>query len=126
MKPRKTTRFVRGDIVWLNCDPSVGAEPKKIRTCIVVSNNVANQYGQAVTVIPTQGFTEERAKRAYMVDLRAPRSDLTEPRVANASMVMTYDRSRITSLAGRITNEALARVDAALRVHLDLDVQHDE
>jgi mRNA interferase MazF len=121
MKARRATRFVRGDLVWLNCDPSVGAEPRKTRTCIVVSNNSANQYGQAITVVPTQGFTEERAGRAYMVDLRAPRSDLKELRVANASMVMTYDRSRISSLAGRITKETLARVDVALRLHLALD-----
>jgi mRNA interferase MazF len=122
VKPRKATRFLRGDVVWLNCDPSVGSELRKVRTCIVVSNNSANQYGQAITVVPTQGFTEERAARAYMVDLRAPRSNLKEARVANASMVMTYDRSRIASIAGRISKDTLARVDNALRVHLDLEI----
>jgi mRNA interferase MazF len=121
LKPRKLTRFVRGDIVWLNCDPSVGAEPRKVRTCVVVSNNAANQFGQAVTVVPTQAFTEERAGRAYMVDLREPRSDLKDARVANASMVMTYDRSRIASLSGRVSRDALARIDVALRMHLALD-----
>lgn len=120
VKPQQAIRFARGDIVWLNCDPSVGVEPRKTRTCIVVSNNIANQFGQAVTVIPTQAFTEERAARAYMVDLRAPRSDLKERRVANASMVMTYDRSRVASIAGRISKGTLTRVDAALRLHLDL------
>ena len=120
MRAHKTIRFARGDLVWLNCDPSIGVEPRKTRTCVVVSNNVANQFGQAVTVIPTQAFTEERAARAYMVDLRAPRSDLKERRVANASMVMTYDRARVASIAGRVSKETLARVDAALRLHLDL------
>lgn len=120
MNAPKTTRFSRGDLVWLNCDPSVGAEPRKTRTCVVVSNNIANQYGQAITVIPTQAFTKERAARAYMVDLRAPRSDLKQQRVANASMVMTYDRSRVASIAGRVSKETLARVDAALRLHLNL------
>lgn len=120
MRAQKTIRFARGDLVWLNCDPSIGVEPRKTRTCVVVSNNVANQFGQAVTVIPTQAFTEERAARAYMVDLRAPRSDLKERRVANASMVMTYDRARVASIAGRVSKETLARVDAALRLHLDL------
>jgi mRNA interferase MazF len=120
MKARSLARVVRGDIVWLNCDPSVGAERRKVRTCLVVSNNSANQYGQTVTVIPTQAFTEERAARAYMVDIRAPRSDLREARVANASMVMTYDRSRIASIAGRLKRETLTHVDAALRLHLAL------
>jgi mRNA interferase MazF len=113
-------RFVRGDIVWINCDPSVGAEPRKVRTCVVVSNDVANQYGQTVTVIPTQSYSAARAERAYMVDLRTPRSDLNQGRVANASMVMTYDRLRVSSLAGRVTAETLQRIDSALGIHLAL------
>jgi mRNA interferase MazF len=110
----------RGDVLWICCDPSVGAEPKKTRTCVVVSNDVANQFGQAVTVVPTQAYTAERAARAYMTDLRAPRSTLREERVANASMVMTYDRSRVVRRAGRLTREALADLDRALSLHLGL------
>ncbi len=122
-RPRGEPRDVecrRGDIVWLNCDPSIGVEPKKLRTCVVVSNDVANRYGQAVSVVPTQAYSPERAKRAYMVDLRAPRSSLQEGRVANASMVMTYDRARIVSRAGRIAADTFAKLDRALGVHLGL------
>src|SRR5678815_5185645 len=86
---REPTAYKRGDVVWLRCDPSVGVEPRKLRTCVVVSNDIANHYGQAVTVVPTQAYTAERARRAYMVDLRTPNSDLREERVANASMIMT-------------------------------------
>ncbi len=110
----------RGDIIWLDCDPSVGAEPKKTRTCVVVSNDIANRFGQTVTVVPTQAYSAERAARAYMVDLRSPRSNLEAPRVGNASMVMTYDRSRIVRRAGRASREALAALDAALLLHLGL------
>lgn len=110
----------RGDILWINCDPSVGAEPKKVRTCVVVSNDIANQYGQALTVVPTQEWTAERAARVYMADLRSPRSTLKEQRVANASMVMTYDRARVVSRAGMLTLETLRVLDQALAVHLGL------
>jgi mRNA interferase MazF len=110
----------RGDVLWINCDPSVGVEPRKTRTCVVVSNDVANEFGAAVTVVPTQAFSAERAARAYMVDLRKPRSTLAEPRVANASMIMTYDRARILSREGRLHREALTALDRALGVHLGL------
>jgi mRNA interferase MazF len=115
------TRFHRGDIVWVQCDPSVGVEPQKIRTCVIVSNDIANQYGQAVTVVPTQVYTAVRAKRAYMVDLRKPRSNLKEARVANASMIMTYDQQRIIKHAGRISAETQEALDVALGLHLGLD-----
>jgi mRNA interferase MazF len=112
--------IVRGDVLWICCDPSVGAEPRKTRTCVVVSNDVANRFGQAITVVPTQAYSAERAGRAYMTDLRHPRSTLTEDRVANASMVMTYDRARVTKRAGRITPETLEDIDHALAIHLAL------
>jgi mRNA-degrading endonuclease toxin of MazEF toxin-antitoxin module len=85
-----------------------------------VSNDVANRYAQAITVVPTQEFSSERAARAYMADLRRPRSTLEASRVANASMVMTYDRARVASKAGRVTADTLRRIDQALSVHLGL------
>ena len=112
--------IVRGDILWICCDPSVGAEPRKTRTCVVVSNNIANRFGQAITVVPTQAYSAERAERAYMADLRQPRSTLREARVANASMVMTYDRARVARRAGKAAPEALDDIDRALAMHLAL------
>jgi mRNA-degrading endonuclease toxin of MazEF toxin-antitoxin module len=85
-----------------------------------VSNDVANEFGTAVTVVPTQEFTAERAARSYMVDLRKPRSTLDDRRVANASMIMTYDRIRVVSRAGRIHGDALRALDRALSTHLGL------
>jgi mRNA interferase MazF len=110
----------RGDVVWVNCEPSIGVEPRKTRTCVVVSNDLANRYGAAVTVVPTQEYTPDRAARAYVVDLRAPRSNGAEARVANASMVMTYDRSRVAAKAGRVSAEALRDLDRALALHLGI------
>jgi mRNA interferase MazF len=110
----------RGDIVWVNCDPSIGVELKKTRTCVVVSNDVANRFGAAVTVVPTQEWTPERASRLYMVDLRPPRSEMVAERVANASMVMTYDRRRIVGAEGSVSKEALDALDEALALHLGL------
>jgi len=110
----------RGDLLWINCEPSVGVEPRKTRTCVVVSNDIANRFGQAITVVPTQRYTAERSRRAFIVDLRTPRASLREARVANASMPMTYDRKRVVSRAGRISRDAERALDAALGVHLGL------
>jgi mRNA interferase MazF len=118
---RERTDYKRGDVLWIQCDPSVGVEPRKVRTCVVVSNDIANRHGQALTVVPTQAYTTERVQRAYMVDLRKPRSDLREDRVANASMIMTYDRDRVVKRAGRISAEAQAALDHALGLHLALE-----
>lgn len=121
MKASEITEYRRGDVLWVQCEPSVGVEPRKLRTCVVVSNDIANQFGQAVTVVPTQTYSQERAARAFMVDLRKPRSTLDKPRVANASMIMTYDRRRIVKRAGRVSTDTRKAIDAALCMHLGLN-----
>jgi mRNA-degrading endonuclease toxin of MazEF toxin-antitoxin module len=87
---------------------------------VVVSNDIANRYGSTITVVPTQAFTVERSARAYMADLRRPRSNLDEARVANASMIMTYDRGRVVSRAGRVSADALKAIERALAIHLGM------
>jgi hypothetical protein len=52
MKTREPVEFRRGDILWIQCDPSVGVLPRKTRTCVVVSNDVAHRYEPAVKIAP--------------------------------------------------------------------------
>jgi mRNA-degrading endonuclease toxin of MazEF toxin-antitoxin module len=85
-----------------------------------VSNDEANRFWAAVTVIPTVEWSGARAKRAFLVDLGGERSNLRDRRLANASMIMTYDRNRIIGRAGRVTREAIGLIDAALKLHLAL------
>jgi mRNA interferase MazF len=42
----------RFEIWWVNLDPTIGREVKKIRPCLIVSPNEVNQYLNTVTVIP--------------------------------------------------------------------------
>lgn len=42
----------RGEIWWINFDPSVGQEIKKKRPAIILSNNVSNKYLERYQVIP--------------------------------------------------------------------------
>jgi mRNA interferase MazF len=122
MRTRDRLEVRRGDVIWVSCDPSVGVGPRKTRTCVVVSNDLANRFGGTITVVPTQAYAPERAARAYVVDLRTPRSTLQAARVANASMIMTYDRARVVRRAGRVSAEALRSLDRALAVHLGLSL----
>jgi mRNA interferase MazF len=42
----------RGDLYWVNLDPTVGSEIKKTRPCVVISPDAANQAGPLVIVAP--------------------------------------------------------------------------
>jgi len=49
-------------------------------------------------------------------------STLEQPRVANASMVMTYDRNRVVRRAGQVSAETQHALDRAPAVHLGLHI----
>ena len=42
----------RGEIYWVNMDPTVGSEINKTRPAFIVSNNIANQYSKRVILAP--------------------------------------------------------------------------
>ena len=42
----------RGEIYWINLDPTIGSEIKKVRPCVIISPDAANQSGPLVIVAP--------------------------------------------------------------------------
>jgi mRNA-degrading endonuclease toxin of MazEF toxin-antitoxin module len=58
----------RGDILWISCDPSLGVEPRKTRTCVVVSNDVANRFARPSP--SSRHALRPSARAACMVDLQ--------------------------------------------------------
>ncbi|MDJ0845924.1 type II toxin-antitoxin system PemK/MazF family toxin [Crocosphaera sp.] len=50
MRKNKLT-YRRGEIRWVRLDPTVGAEAKKTRACLIVQNDIMNQYGLIKIVI---------------------------------------------------------------------------
>jgi len=58
----------RGDVFWVNFDPTVGAETKKTRPALVVSNDINNTYSPIVSISPiTSNVT-----RVYSFEVEIP------------------------------------------------------
>ena len=45
-------KIKRGEVWWVNFDPSISGEIKKIRPALVVSNDYANEYSNRAQVVP--------------------------------------------------------------------------
>ncbi|UNU24165.1 type II toxin-antitoxin system PemK/MazF family toxin [Microcoleus vaginatus] len=110
----------RGDIYYANLSPTVGSEIDKRRPVLVVSNDANNRAANTVTILPiTSNVT-----RVYPFEvlLNPEDSGLSKPSKVQAQQVRTISKQRISSDAvGSLSEEIMQLVNAALKLHLDVD-----
>jgi len=105
----------RGEVWWVNFEPSVGGEIRKKRPAIIVSNDASNRYLNRVQVVPLSSQTEKVFPSEAKVTLRGRTSK------AMADQVATVSKARLISRSGRISRSDLRLVERALRIQLGLD-----
>ncbi len=113
----------RGEIRLVDLEPVRGSEASNRRPAIVVSNDWANsaaaQHGRGVvTVVPVTS----NVARIFPFQVLLP-ADLAGLRVdskAQAEQVRSVSVERLGPALGRLPGAIIAKVDDALRVHLDL------
>lgn len=113
----------RGDVVWVEFDPTRGSEAGKRRPAVVVSNDGANRTAEslgrgAVTVVPVTSNTEH----VYDFQVLLPARSCGLPRAAKAQaeQVRSIAVERISTVAGHLPPSLAGELDRALRLHLSL------
>jgi mRNA interferase MazF len=56
----------RGEVYWVRLGPSVGSEIKKMRPCLVVSNDIINEMSDVIIVAPASS----RVKKVYSCEVK--------------------------------------------------------
>lgn len=107
-------RIERGEIWWINLDPTRGAEIRKQRPCVVVSANAINRWRATPVVVPLSASAEDAPPVVVAVPSAGPDS------VAVVDQVRAVDRTRFVSKDGRLTPADLAALEAALKRVLEL------
>ena len=110
----------RGEIYYANLSPAVGSEMDKRRPILIVSNDANNRAANTVTILPITS----NVIRIYPFEvlLNPEDSGLSKPSKVQAQQVRTISQQRINSdVVGSITEEIMQLVDAAIKLHLDLD-----
>jgi mRNA interferase MazF len=104
----------RGEVWWINFDPSVGGEIKKERPAVIVSNNAANRNLNRVQVVPITSNVSRIYPSEAMVTLQGRQGK------AMADQLTTVSKQRMSKKAGEITSEEMTAVELAIRVQLGL------
>ena len=113
----------RGDVWLADLEPVRGSEANKVRPVVVVSNDGANArtttLGRGVvTVVPVTSNTS--IIRSFHVLLPAEDTGLPADSKAQAEQVRSLDVTRLIRRVGHLPRRLVERLDAALRLHLDL------
>ena len=110
----------RGEVYWVNLDPAVGAEIRKRRPALVVSNDISNLHSLTVTVAP---LTSAGTDRAYPFQVKLPPGTCghKETTKVKVEQIRTVDKTRLVGQSlGSLSEDLMLKVDAALRLHLAL------
>lgn len=104
----------RGEVWWVELDPTRGSEIRKTRPCIILSVDQVNRARKTVTVVPLSS-----APRAYP-PISTPVSMNGQPSIAKCDQMRAVDKSRFKSRMTTLTPEHLASVEDAVREILGL------
>lgn len=104
----------RGEVWWVEFDPSVGSEIRKTRPAVVVSNDAANRHLARVVVIPLTSNTGRQYPGEALVTVAGQTSK------AMSDQIMAADKSRLKSRLGVLSKADMQAVEDAMKVQLGL------
>ena len=104
----------RGEVWWVNFDPSIGGEIRKKRPAIIVSNDAANKYLNRIQVVPVTSKTEHLYPGEAYVTVAGKKGK------AMADQVATVSKLRLSKRIGALSTTDLKKVGEAIKVQLDL------
>ncbi|RYG48193.1 type II toxin-antitoxin system PemK/MazF family toxin [bacterium] len=111
----------RGQIWWVDFNPSRGSEQAGRRPALVVQSDIAHDSGYPLTIVVAMS-TGSHGDEALHVNVDpSPLNGLNQSGTIKCEQLMTLSRDRLLSYSGVLEPRYMRKVEAALRQVLDLD-----
>lgn len=104
----------RGEVWWVNFDPSISGEIKKTRPALIVSNDYANEYSNRVHVVPLTSNVERCYPCEAYITIDGKKSK------AMADQIMTVSKERLKNKIWLVIDSEISTVEHAIKIQLDL------
>ncbi len=104
----------RGDIYWVNLDPTMGSEINKLRPCVLVGATPINQARHTLVMIPLSTSAKPRPP------LTIPVVCMNKQVVAVCDQIRSVDKNRLKGFVGQLTLKDLESLEEGLRQVLAL------
>lgn len=104
----------RGDVFWVNLDPTLGSEINKKRPCLIVSNNVGNRVSFRVIVAPITSSVKQVYPFEIKVTIQGREGKIL------LDQIRSVDKQRLAGKILSLDDELMRLMDKALKISLAL------
>jgi mRNA interferase MazF len=104
----------RGEVWWVEFDPSIGSEIRKTRPAVIISNDAANRNLARVVVVPITSKVERIYPGECLLSVAG------QPGKAMADQIMAADKRRLKSRIDTLDEAEMRRLEEALMLHFAL------
>lgn len=104
----------RGDMYWVNLDPTMGSEIKKKRPCLILSVNPINRARKTLIVVPLS--TSAIVRFPIVMPVICDGKDVT----IVCDQIRTVDKSRLGSKIGEVDKKQLKDIEKSIKIILGL------
>ncbi len=117
--PRGELRYKRGEIWWVNLDPTVGSETAKKRPCVILQNNIGNARSATTMVAP---LLKSSKSYPFVVNIEATVANgLDEARGIHLEQMRVVDSLRIDLKLGLLEDKYWREIERAVAIVLGFD-----
>lgn len=104
----------RGEIYWVDLNPTKGAEINKLRPCVIVTVTPINRARRTVVVVPLSTSVTARPPLVVSVPSAGDISTVV------CDQIRAVDKSRLTRKSGQLSDSDMAVLENGLRKVLGL------
>ncbi len=110
----------RGEIYYADLSPVVGSEQGGMRPVLIVQNDTGNRHSPTVIAAAITSRLD-KAKLPTHIALSSQTTGLNRDSIILLEQIRTLDKSRLRERMGRIDENTMNAVDAALAVSFGLN-----
>ena len=110
----------RGEVWRINLDPTIGAEIKKSRPCVIVSRDSIGILPLKI-IVPITAWQKKFEKAPWMIPIEASsHSGLSKKSIADTFQVRSLSQARFIEKIGTLNKDEIKAIEQGLALSLDL------